>query len=320
MSHDSKSNLETEMLTWRSSSDLAVFYTRLPEDPKNFQLLRGFYGCIAKGLSYLHSIKIRHRDIKPENILVKGSDVYLTDFGISLDWESLSRSTTTDDTGKSWIYCAPEVAHIQKRNASSDVWSLGCVFLEMSTVLKGQSLDAMRQYFRKLNNSHRFYQNISAFQEWSQNLRVFDLASDNLTIDWASSMMQEKPESRPSADDICDRILNASSNRGDKKMLFCGECCAVNSDGDSAAESVSDGDIWAEDVDDETASRQTTDTSSKSANTAGEPLFDKVPIAQDSSNPSPSKSEIAASEQYAFPRVMLVPECYSSLSNTKLED
>ena len=126
--------------------NLASFYSHVVNDIDSHSILRGFFGCLANGLSHLHAEQIRHRDIKPENILVRGSEVYLSDFGISLDWEQLSRSTTTDDSAKSWIYCAPEVAEYQKRNSSSDMWSLGCVFLEMSTVLAGQTVDKMRRY------------------------------------------------------------------------------------------------------------------------------------------------------------------------------
>ncbi|PMD22734.1 kinase-like protein, partial [Hyaloscypha hepaticicola] len=98
-------------------------------------LLRTFFGCLCNGLQYLHQSKIRHRDVKPENILVKGNNVLLTDFGISLDWEHMSRSTTSTDFGHSPVYCAPEVANFEPRNSSSDIWSLGCVFLEMTTTL-----------------------------------------------------------------------------------------------------------------------------------------------------------------------------------------
>jgi serine/threonine protein kinase len=63
--------------------DLSVFYQFVATEKT--PLLRSFFGCLAGALDFLHKDKIRHRDIKPQNILVKGSHVYLTDFGISLD-------------------------------------------------------------------------------------------------------------------------------------------------------------------------------------------------------------------------------------------
>lgn len=56
--------------------------------------LRTFFGCLASALCYLHENKIRHKDIKPQNVLVKGHQVFLTDFGISLNWSELDQSTT----------------------------------------------------------------------------------------------------------------------------------------------------------------------------------------------------------------------------------
>ncbi|KAF2815261.1 kinase-like protein, partial [Mytilinidion resinicola] len=113
--------------------NLRAFYNAVVDNEPNQKLLRSFFGCLAHALRYLYQSKIRHRDIKPENILIKGSTAYLADFGISLDWENLSRSTTREDFAKSWIYCAPEVAHYEERNSSADIWPLGGVFLEMLT-------------------------------------------------------------------------------------------------------------------------------------------------------------------------------------------
>ena len=244
-----------------ADGNMANFYDHCAEDPDKLKLLRGFYGCLASGLSYLHNTKIRHRDIKPENILVKGSDVYLTDFGISLDWESFSRSTTTDDSGKTWIYCAPEVAFYQKRNSSSDVWSLGCVYLEMSTVLKRQSLDAMRQYFKSRSDNYRFYSNLPAIQEWLNVLAASGSELDRYPLEWTASMLQDKAELRPSANDLCARIINARNRVRGEDVPFCGQCCTGDIDGDSTAESASDGDLWAENLDEEISSSLPTDDS-----------------------------------------------------------
>lgn len=79
---------------------LLEYYSIALNNPDKSSLLRSYFGCLANALQYIHSIKIRHRDIKPHNILVRGDRVFLTDFGIALDWEELSRSTTTADSGK----------------------------------------------------------------------------------------------------------------------------------------------------------------------------------------------------------------------------
>jgi len=73
--------------------------------------LRSFFGCIAIAIEYLHREKIRHKDIKPGNILVKGRQVYITDFGTSYDWTN-AQSDFTDGTNRTVYtagYASPEV-------------------------------------------------------------------------------------------------------------------------------------------------------------------------------------------------------------------
>jgi serine/threonine protein kinase len=56
-------------------------------------------------------------------------------------WERLStttleNSTTAGATGMTRKYAAPEVIAGEPRNSSSDVFSLGCVFIEMASALR----------------------------------------------------------------------------------------------------------------------------------------------------------------------------------------
>lgn len=225
---------------------LTKYYALAEKDATRQRTMKRFFGCLASGLCYLHDNKIRHRDIKPDNILVRGPDVLLSDFGISLDWEHLSRSTTTEDSGKTWMYCAPEVAYCQPRNRSSDVWSLGCVFLEMSTVLRSQSLETMRQHFKDRSDSYRFYQNSTAIQEWLKQLAC-ESEDHSGPLDWVLSMLHENPKSRPKADELLATIRSAAFKTSCGTMVYCGECCAPGEEGDSTAESESDDDLWAGD-------------------------------------------------------------------------
>ena len=239
--------------------NLAEFYNQVSEGPENLNLLRQFFGCLATGLQYLHGSKIRHRDIKPENILIKSGCVYLADFGISLDWYALTRSTTTEDAGKSWIYCAPEVANPnhERRNSATDIWSLGCVFLEMCSILKGRTLHDMRQYFKKIHDTYKFYQCFRAIQAWSEDLWKLGSESDNLPLYWAALMMHLDPGSRPSANDLRGKFTKRIGKTDSEFKPFCGECCYIGSDADSSHGSASGGDLWAENLDDEITSPAT---------------------------------------------------------------
>ncbi|OCK99501.1 kinase-like protein, partial [Cenococcum geophilum 1.58] len=186
--------------------NLASFFTFATSDESSLRSLSTFFGCLASAVHYLHQTKIRHRDIKPENILVKAKRVYLTDFGISLDWENLTRSTTTEDTAKSLIYCAPEVARHEKRNSSSDIWSLGCIYLEIWTVLHGYSVEDLRDYFRARTEVHRFYSNISSFQDWMTNTLSHNPRRRPrlpfIVESWIDAMLQEPYDNRVSAEQL----------------------------------------------------------------------------------------------------------------------
>ncbi|KAH3962547.1 hypothetical protein HBI24_120320 [Parastagonospora nodorum] len=98
-------------------------------------ILQGF-GCLAGGLAFMHQKKIRHKDIKPRNILVdKGSFIY-TDFGYSFDSNGFMQSTTEGRPDYlTRRYSAPEVLQHDRRNSKSDVYSLGCVFIDMVSAL-----------------------------------------------------------------------------------------------------------------------------------------------------------------------------------------
>ena len=88
--------------------------------------LRRFYGCLASAVLYLHGQKIRHKDIKPSNVLVRRSEVYLTDFGTSMHWDDSSQSTTMGTVpARTPKYCSPEVWN-------QEVSSLDNIVLQLS--------------------------------------------------------------------------------------------------------------------------------------------------------------------------------------------
>jgi serine/threonine protein kinase len=59
-------------------------------------------------------------------------NVLITDFGTARDWSELSRSTTIGRSGAYTPgYAAPEVVLEEPRGSSADIWSLGCVYLDM---------------------------------------------------------------------------------------------------------------------------------------------------------------------------------------------
>lgn len=104
-------------------------------------------GCLIRALDYMHEMRVKHRDIKPSNILVKGDDVFFTDFGIAKEVISEETTGSYDTVGPcTWMYSAPEVAiDGARRGRATDIYSLGCVFLELATVQIYRCMDELGQ-------------------------------------------------------------------------------------------------------------------------------------------------------------------------------
>ncbi|CCU77369.1 unnamed protein product [Blumeria hordei] len=103
-------------------------------------LIRNFVRQIVTGLAYLHAREIIHRDIKGANILVdnKGG-IKISDFGIS---KKIEASNLLNGAGNnknrpslqgSVFWMAPEVVKQTSYTRKADIWSLGCLVVEMMT-------------------------------------------------------------------------------------------------------------------------------------------------------------------------------------------
>lgn len=109
---------------------------------------------MLEGLAYLHNASIVHRDIKPENILLNHDGVIkYVDFGaakiIAKQGQTIVQPDRSEDRANGGqtraqqgtitgtpMYMSPEVIRgesSQHFSGAADIWSLGCVLLEMAT-------------------------------------------------------------------------------------------------------------------------------------------------------------------------------------------
>lgn len=89
---------------------------------------------VLGGLAYLHDQGILHRDLKADNILLDlDGTCKISDFGISKKTDNIYGNDVTNSMQGSVFWMAPEVVHSpgQGYSAKVDIWSLGCVVLEM---------------------------------------------------------------------------------------------------------------------------------------------------------------------------------------------
>lgn len=100
-------------------------------------LVKTFTRQILEGIKYLHSKEIIHRDIKGANILVDNKGVIkISDFGISKRVEDNLLSTARihrPSLQGSVFWMAPEVVKQTSYTRKADIWSLGCLIVEMLT-------------------------------------------------------------------------------------------------------------------------------------------------------------------------------------------
>ena len=146
------------MIVWpRADMNLRSFmdgeYAEDYDLTKFSEHLRGFHGCLLRAMAYLARNGIRHRDIKPQNILVRFEredlstralkpQILICDFGLSRLRERDEPDTTHTFEGGTFIYKAPELyVPGSSHGETTDVWSLGCVFIEINMCLNGWSLE-----------------------------------------------------------------------------------------------------------------------------------------------------------------------------------
>lgn len=87
---------------------------------------------ILLGLKYLHSRSIIHRDIKGANILMDNhGNIKISDFGISTKLDNNKKDRASFHGSIYWM--APEVVRQIPYTYKVDIWSLGCLVIEMYT-------------------------------------------------------------------------------------------------------------------------------------------------------------------------------------------
>ena len=88
---------------------------------------------MALGLHYMHASRVLHRDLKTQNIFLLGNGrLVLGDLGVSKVLEGTMDFAQTS-VGTPY-YMSPEIFKNKPYNHKSDIWALGCVLYEMTTL------------------------------------------------------------------------------------------------------------------------------------------------------------------------------------------
>jgi serine/threonine protein kinase len=169
------------------------------------------FGCLSSAVRYIHRNLTKHMDIKPQNILVQKSPVaytlFIADFGIARSYAKLEETETDGATSFTKRYAAPEVVKQEYQGLPADIFSLGCVFLEVYDALywpwnREQNISGLQACLDANPSGDTSYQaNIDTLQA-----EVWRFA----TLDWRGGprpslivkMLNHHPLDRPTAETL----------------------------------------------------------------------------------------------------------------------
>ena len=122
----------TPALEW----DLESFLNT-PSNTRRPERLLGWISDLTQALAHIHASDLLHRDIRPAKVLVDTNHRILFAFLDFSPHPQTPRSTSIQQ----YIYAAPECVLRHKSSRSGDVFSLGCLFLDILTAATQPALD-----------------------------------------------------------------------------------------------------------------------------------------------------------------------------------
>lgn len=206
--------------------DLSQFMKDMPRSAENIgmpvqqlrEVMQSFFPCLCAATAFIHLSQIKHMDIKPANILIsigsRNSSIHLfmTDFGISRIIRDPEQSQTNGPTGRTEMYCSPEVADGEPRGRASDIFGLGCVFAEILTCIAGQTVQEFRN--RRTDDGVSFHSNLSLVVKWIEELDFGEgpsispagCQSSILCRKTTLDMINQDPNERPTASQLLEKF------------------------------------------------------------------------------------------------------------------
>lgn len=203
-----------------------------------------YFLCLSSAVAWLHSIPVKHKDIKPANILIdRAQSIILADFGLSRVYESKEAADISGgQTEYTLTYAAPEAIDSTDRDLSTDLFSLACVFLEMITVICGETVETLREKLRwrahPYSSSERSKCYASSAEETRQWINFLKGKSTHPAaqpflvegLERVSKMMSRTPRTRGDAKEAheCFKdIARRAQTSSQGSNVFCEHCAVI---------------------------------------------------------------------------------------------
>ncbi|XP_071170069.1 serine/threonine-protein kinase Nek5-like [Mytilus edulis] len=173
--------------------DLSEYIEKRSGRPFNEDQIVNWFRQICSGLQYLHARNCLHRDIKTQNVFLTGpkKTAKLGDLGLAKVLERPNAKAVT--FCGSPYYMSPEIFACKPYDSKSDIWALGVIIYEMSTLERPFDAMLMQQLVFKIVHGE-----------------LPPMPKDKYSAQFCSlleKMMCKDSKTRPSADDILSDSL-----------------------------------------------------------------------------------------------------------------
>lgn len=243
LDEDDKMSFGTMIESFQTDKYIFIIMELYKYDLLNFLSKRNYNGVplsfiqkvlrdIVPGILTLKNHNIIHCDLKLENLAVSiDSQVKIIDFG-----SSILEGETIPDYAQSRYYRAPEVILNLEKNYKVDIWSLGCIAVELYAglpIFAGESEEQMlqliqkrvgkfpismikktprmKEFFKgsKVKSTKRLYDKCYNNLHLEQIINEIKFASDNddtkqMFISLVKGMLQIDPEKRFTIEEVSD--------------------------------------------------------------------------------------------------------------------
>ncbi|XP_027725507.1 serine/threonine kinase-like domain-containing protein STKLD1 [Vombatus ursinus] len=169
---------------------------RVLKKKMDLMIMEKFLGQVLDAVAYLHQMNVIHRNIKPSNIILVGeSYCMLEDLSaetLMLDEAKWKIRALEDPAFKSWM--APEALEFIF-SPKSDIWSLGCIILDMASCSYMNKADALATRVAIREHPNKLLKAL-------EKIRKHNIAKADDIIDVLIAMLHINPEDRIAAKNL----------------------------------------------------------------------------------------------------------------------